>query len=123
MVQELKELQKAYGEHKEFLEACGLPFLTEISPSAMKAWYEESTARRQSGIFDDRIRELIWLAGCIVARSKPSITVHMYRALKAGATKEEIVETMLLSSLVGSHAMLIDALGPIEETLEKLNMK
>ena len=123
MVQELRKLQEAFGEHKEISDACGLPFLAVISPSALKAWYEESTARRKSGVFDDRIRELIWLAGCIVARNGPSIAVHTFRALKAGATKEEIVETMLLSSLVGSHAMLVDALGTVEATFKKLEVK
>ena len=123
MVQELKKFQAAYGEHKEFLDACGLPFLAEVSPSAMKAWYQESQARRESGIFDDKTRELIWLAGCLVARCGPAVAVHTFRALKAGATKEEIVETMLLSSLVGSHAMLTDALGTVEATLKKLKIK
>ena len=119
MMKELDEFLAAYGEHTDLLEACKVPYLAEIAPDAMKAWHRESQARRNSGIFDDKMRELIWLAGCFIARSVPAASVHMFRAMKAGATRDEIIETLLLSSLVASHTMLTDGLEAIEKTLPK----
>jgi hypothetical protein len=62
----IEELKKIYGD---VLDEVGLDFLAEVNPGAMKAWFDESKARFESGVFDPKTQELIFLGCAAVARS------------------------------------------------------
>ncbi|MGC3979754.1 MAG: carboxymuconolactone decarboxylase family protein [Steroidobacteraceae bacterium] len=77
----------------------------------------DATTHRQA--IEPRYRELIQIA--IAASTAhlfvPGIQLHMARALQLGATKDEILDTLRLASVIGIHCLipavgfLVDALG------------
>ena len=57
---------------------------------------------RKQGPLDERTSQLIQLAAAAAIRSEGSVHSHARRAIKAGATPEEIYHTiMLLTSTIG----------------------
>jgi len=72
--------------HKEYIEA-----LEQLG----------ETVRKQ-GPLDEKTSQLIQLAAAAAIRSEGSVHSHARRAIKAGATPEEIYHTiMLLTSTIG----------------------
>jgi 4-carboxymuconolactone decarboxylase len=59
-------------------------------------------AVRREGPLDEKTQHLVQLAGAAATRSEGSVHSHARRALKAGATPEEIYHTViLLTSTIG----------------------
>ena len=57
---------------------------------------------RKQGPLDEKTSQLIQLAAAAAIRSEGSVHSHVRRAIKAGATPEEIYHTiMLLTSTIG----------------------
>lgn len=65
-------------------------------PDVFSAVEKLGTTVRESGPLDDKTSHLIQLAAAATARSEGSVHSHTRRALKAGATSEEIYHTLLL---------------------------
>ncbi len=68
----------------------------------MEALEKLGDAVRQEGPLDDKTSHLIQLAAAAAIRSQGSVHSHARRALKAGATPEEIYHAIiLLTSTIG----------------------
>ena len=87
------------------------------------AWTEKvvamAIAPRVAGVLDAKTIELIGIAldASCTHMYAPGVRRHIQRALKAGATKEEITAVLQLASLQGLHSMCLGA--PIlQEELE-----
>ncbi len=65
-------------------------------PEIIKAVENLGTTVRQSGPLDDKTSHLIQLAAAATAKSEGAVHSHTRRALKAGASPEEINHTLLL---------------------------
>ncbi len=77
---------KIREEHREYLEA--VENLGEMT--------------RKAGPLDEKTSHLIQLAAAAAIRSEGSVHSHARRAMKAGASKEEINHTLLLlTSTIG----------------------
>ena len=91
------------------------------------AWTEKvvamAIAPRVAGVLDAKTIELIGIAldASCTHMYAPGVRRHIQRALKAGATKEEITAVLQLASLQGLHSMCLGA--PIlQEELEALTL-
>jgi len=78
-------------------------------------------AMRQQAIdgpLDNRVRELIIVAGLAATKSERGFRVHVHRALRAGATAEEIKQAvvLMLGSTTGLSSV-VDAIGWADEEL------
>jgi len=85
------------------------------------AWTEKVIAMaitpRVAGVLDAKTIELIGIAldaSCTHLYS-PGVRRHMQRALKAGATREEITAVLQLTSMQGLHSMCVGAPILLEE--------
>lgn len=68
----------------------------------MKAHEEAGRLAKESGPIDAKTANLIQLAASVAQRSEGGVHSHARRALKEGATKEEIYQTIaLLISTIG----------------------
>ena len=77
-------------------------FVKEKHGKFIKALEQLGEAVRQVGPLDDKTGHLVQLAGAAASRSEGSVHSHTRRALKAGATPEEIYHTViLLTSTIG----------------------
>jgi alkylhydroperoxidase/carboxymuconolactone decarboxylase family protein YurZ len=82
------------------------PWFMLHSPEIGKAFESFYKVCEEDGVLDKKTKELLMLALTSVFRSINSIDEHLDRALKAGATKEEITETLLITAAEGAWAQL-----------------
>ena len=82
------------------------PWFMLHSPEIGKAFESFHKACEEDGVLDKKTKELLMLALTSAFRSINSIDEHIDRSLKAGATKEEITETLLITAAEGALAQL-----------------
>ncbi len=77
-------------------------FIKKSHPKFIEALENLGETVRQEGPLDKKTTHLIQLAAAAAIRSQGSVHSHVRRALKAGATHEEIYHTIiLLTSTMG----------------------
>lgn len=70
--------------------------ISELYPEVFAALENLGTTVRGLGPLDEKTSQLVQLAAAAASRSEGSVHSHTRRALKAGATPEEVYHTLLL---------------------------
>ena len=91
--------------HKEISNRLGE--LMKLSPDTVRGYRQLSDANAKTGHLDAKTRELISLAVAVTSHCDGCIVVHTDAALKAGATKEEISESLGVAIATNAGAALI----------------
>jgi len=73
----------------------------EAHPDCMPAFTELTKVAMKPGALDFKTKELIAAAVGLAARCEYCIVHHVYGALKAGATRQELIETACVTNLMG----------------------
>jgi len=81
--------------------------LAKLSPDTLRGYQTLSAANSKTGKLDEKTRQLISLACAVTTRCDGCIVVHTDAALKAGATKEEIAESLGVAVAMNAGAALI----------------
>jgi alkylhydroperoxidase/carboxymuconolactone decarboxylase family protein YurZ len=110
-----------------------LQALREADPEFFARFTELAEVPRRSTVLDPKVKELVCLAVDAAATHMyaPGIREHARRALDLGATREELLEVLQLTSTLGIHAttvgvpVLVEALGereiaPLDERRQAL---
>lgn len=84
-----------------------LASLTKDYPELMIAFSGFIQAAEKPGALDRKTKQLISIALSIVAHCKWCIAFHVKEALNAGATKDEIMESSFVASLMGGGPALM----------------
>ncbi len=87
--------------------AGGVGAIAKISPEIVKGYQTLGGAARHTNLLGDKVNELIALAVAVTSRCDGCITVHTAAAIKAGATREEIVEALGTAAAVNAGAALV----------------
>ncbi len=85
----------------------------------MDALEQLGEAVRQEGPLDDKTSHLIQLAAAAAIRSEGSVHSHARRALKAGATPEEIYHAIILLTSTIGFPTTSAALSWVHDVLQK----
>ena len=96
--------------------------LLDTDPGFFETFVELAAVPRRSPALDPKVKELVCLAVSAAATHlfEPGIRAHARRALELGATKDELLEVLQLTSTLGIHAstvgvpLLLDALAESE---------
>lgn len=88
--------------------------LASAQPAVMEAFSGLHKAAVSTGVLETRIKELMALAISITARCDDCIAHHIYDAREAGATREEIAETIGVAILMGGGPSMLYAAHAIE---------
>ena len=88
--------------------------LASAQPELMKAFWGFHKTAVAAGALDTKTKELIALAISVVARCDDCIAHHTYDALKAGASREEIVDALGVAILMGGGVGVVYATHAIE---------
>jgi AhpD family alkylhydroperoxidase len=91
-------------------------------PGVMKAFAQLHREATADGALAAKYKEMIALAVGITSHCDGCIALHVHDALKAGATREEMVETIGVAVLMGggpSAIYGIDALEAMEQFTHK----
>lgn len=82
------------------------PWFVLHSPEFGKAFESFYKVCKEDGVIDKKTKELLMLALTSVFRSPSCTEEHLIHAFEAGATKEEITETLLIAAAEGAQAQL-----------------
>jgi alkylhydroperoxidase/carboxymuconolactone decarboxylase family protein YurZ len=96
--------------------------LRDADPAFFEAFAELAAVPRRSTVLEPKVKELVCLAVNAAATHlyEPGIREHARRAVELGASKEELLEVLQLTSTLGIHAstvgvpLLLEAMGDRE---------
>ncbi|NBD32977.1 MAG: carboxymuconolactone decarboxylase family protein [Cyanobacteria bacterium] len=87
-------------------------------PDVAKAFSALHQGAATTGQLDQKTKELIALAIAVVTRCDGCIAFHTHDALKAGASKDEIMEALSVAILMGGGPAMMYAVHVIEAVEE-----
>ena len=92
--------------------------LQKLDPDYLESYLQFRAIPHETGPLEQKYKELIMIAinAATTHLYGPGLRRHMQNALKAGATKEEIFETIQLTTVMGIHSMNLAVPMLLEET-------
>ena len=93
--------------------SAGLSTLRTSTPEVMKSFSELGKAATSAGTLDAKTKELIALALSVAARCDPCIAFHAQTLVKLGATRQELDETLGVTTYMGGGPSLMYAANAI----------
>ena len=99
-------MNKQYPEHYEHIQSLMGKLGHEI-PGPMGGFSRLHKAAVADGVLSTKVKELIALGITITVRCDGCIAFHVHDSLKAGATREEILETIGVAVLMGGGPSLM----------------
>lgn len=96
----------------------GLGLIREGAPAAMKAFGGLALAATAPNALDTKVKELMALAISIAVRCGGCVAYHTRAATKAGASRQEVVETVALALYMGGGPAAVygaDAIRAFDE--------
>lgn len=95
--------------------------ILELDPEFLKAYTDFSAVPWRKNHLDDKVKEFMYIAVDAAATHMylPGVRQHIKAALKLGATPQEIMEVLELTSTLGIHAMNIGVPILVEVLEEK----
>jgi AhpD family alkylhydroperoxidase len=93
--------------------SAGLSTLRTSTPEVMKSFNDLGKAATASGVLDAKTKELIALALSVAARCDPCIGFHAKALVKLGTTRQEVDETLGVTTYMGGGPSLMYAANAI----------
>ncbi len=90
-----------------------LATLRSNTPDVMKSFNDLGRAATAAGVLDRKTKELIALAVSVAARCDPCIGFHTQALVRLGATRQEIDETLGVTTYMGGGPSLMYAASAI----------
>ncbi len=108
------------GEMRKAIEDFhgAMKMLSRNNPETMRDFTKFMDSVLKEGYLDTKTKELIALGMAITARCKYCIGLHVEKALKAGASKEEILEAATVAILMGGGPALT-YIAEVKKALEE----
>lgn len=100
----------------DHMEAAGK--LRENSGEMANTYQEWMNSIEEESVFDDKTRELIGLAAAAATQCKFCVHTHGQKALKHGATEEEVSHVIQIASQVRAGATMSYGLEALEHSEE-----
>lgn len=97
----------------------------DLAPEQIKAWRDFSRAVFKKGVLDEKTKELIAIAVGHVTQCPYCIKAHIPKAMRKGASKEEIMEAIWVAAEMRAGAgysygnIALAAMEEYEESLKK----
>ena len=83
--------------------------LAHLAPDAIKAFGTLSREAQKAGALDHKVKELIALAIGVTSRCDGCIAYHARNSLRAGATRQEVAETLAVAVQMGGGPAMVHA--------------
>ena len=111
-----QQLRDAYVEARG-LWSDTLQSMLEVDPNFFEAYLNLSAVPWRTGTLEPKLKEFVYIAvdGAATHLYEPGLRTHIRKAIELGATKEELVEVLQLTSTLGIHACNIGVPILVEE--------
>lgn len=93
--------------------------LASVSPDIVRGYRALSDAGQKTGKLDAKTRELIALGVAVTRQCDGCITFHTEAAIKAGATKADLVEALDVAAAVNAGAALVYSARTLDAFMAK----
>jgi AhpD family alkylhydroperoxidase len=115
-------MQTADTTYRELTQAVSseLTRLRSSTPEVMKAFSDLGRAATADGVLDKKTKELLALAVSVAARCDPCIGFHTQALAKLGATRQELDETLGITTYMGGGPSLMYAASAVKAFDEAL---
>lgn len=97
----------------------GLEKLTETNKQNVAAFSRLLSSTYKPGALDTKTKELMSVAIGVYSRCEYCIVYHCYKALESGATREEILESAMVSVAFGGGPSMAYASTLLNECLDE----
>ncbi len=103
-------------DYKKLLDTAmgNLGKFSKLTPKQMQGFHGFMEAAESEGALDSKQKELIAIACSVTAHCDWCIAFHVNGALKAGATRQEILESAWVGVLMGGGPALMYAQGVLK---------
>lgn len=108
----MNPLPNKYRDLTQSISA-GLSTLRTSTPEVMKSFSELGRAATADGALDAKTKELIALALSVASRCDPCIGFHAKALVKLGATRQEIDETLGVTTYMGGGPSVMYAANAV----------
>lgn len=108
----MSEPTQKYRDLTQSISA-GLSTLRASTPEVMKSFGDLGRAATADGVLDAKTKELIALALSVAARCDPCIGFHAKALARLGATRQEIDETLGVTTYMGGGPSLMYAANAV----------
>jgi alkylhydroperoxidase/carboxymuconolactone decarboxylase family protein YurZ len=100
------EAQRATGDWNPMWD-----LMKELDPDYLEAFLGFRAVPQRKGPLEQKYKEMIFIAinAATTHLHGPGVRRHIQNALRAGATKEEILEVIQLTTIMGIHSMTLAA--------------
>jgi len=98
----MKDFPKHYKELNEWMQRLG-----QAIPGPMQGFAQLHESTIKDGALDSKTKELIALGIAITVRCDGCISYHVHDAMRAGAKKAEIAETVSVAVLMGGGPSVV----------------
>ncbi|MEP7283259.1 MAG: carboxymuconolactone decarboxylase family protein [Rubrivivax sp.] len=106
-----------FGELTQSVSA-RLATLRASTPEVMKSFHDLGRAATTGGVLGTKTKELIALALSVGSRCDPCIGFHMQTLVRLGVTRQEIDETLGVTTYMGGGPSLMYAASAIAAFIE-----
>jgi alkylhydroperoxidase/carboxymuconolactone decarboxylase family protein YurZ len=88
-----------------------------LSPAYFEAYLEFSSVPWKTGTLEPKVREFVYIAidAATTHLYEPGTKIHMENALRHGATPDEIMEVLALTSVLGIHTVSVGLPALLDE--------
>lgn len=95
-----------YREFAAFRQKMNERILAEDNRVIKRMFSLDSLTYAEGGALDVKSKELLGLVASLVLRCDDCVSYHIARSLEAGASREEIMETMSVGLVVGGSIVI-----------------
>jgi AhpD family alkylhydroperoxidase len=113
LYEEMHDMKDEYPALYEQLQKMSAKLAKELR-SPMSAFAQLNVTTSSPGALDAKTKQLIALGIGITARCEGCIAYHVHDAVKAGATRQEIMETIGVSIMMGGGPAVVYACQALE---------
>ena len=93
------------------------PWYVQNAPDLGKTFEDFHDACNERGVLDKKVKELLMLALACTHRCPHCTQEHIERAIKAGCSKQEVTEALLIAAVEGAGTQLYWAKGTFDKHL------
>lgn len=99
----------------------GMGAAGKTNPEIMSAFMNFAGVAAKGGAIDEKVKELISVGVSVYSRCEYCIVLHVYNALKIGATPQEIMEAALVTGAFGGGPAIAYTTTLVQQCIDEFS--